>query len=460
MVRRAVGSEDGTVEDEAVEDAGGDEMVLLRGNEAAHVFGAGESTEGDVGDEAATFGRDAQVRGGLFDGLGECLDAGGSHTGPQDGCAFGGGESSEALDDAGQCGAAANGEAECGLQVGVLAFQHFAEVAQGDVPRAARDRTKARMAAFAFPRELVERALGDGEADKQSHAASFGGMVSRFPSRRPSVFLSLHTSMWDELATPGALTLLQGTNAHLRAAAQELSHHALHPRTRGCGGDRGNGGNGDDGDGDGRIGGSGGRETHANVLWVDGDHGFNPYDFAELNLTRGHAADEGADRMLVKRCMTPFQWYTALSRLLPDKLRDGPTSVAIVLPFDGLWSTDELSDWEQEDYVRFIVAHLARVARESQVPILLGVDMARWWRTHPVLAQITHDGVDQRWRIARAGRGWKAQRDDGTLLEPMPDGTTTLLDFVAPAERAAQILLETPRGPLRRPWRTRIVHRD
>ncbi|MHB8633956.1 MAG: hypothetical protein ACYDBQ_08340, partial [Thermoplasmatota archaeon] len=163
--------------------------------------------------------------------------------------------------------------------------------------------------------------------------------------------------MWSQLLAPG-LTLLDGRAGSLRRFLQELAHHAL-------------------------------QSSAGNVLWCDGDHGFNPYDFAEVNLTRGLAAEEGGTRLLVKRCMTPFQWYGTLAHHLPQKIEHAEAALAIVNPFDRLWSTDELADWEQEDYVRFVVPHLKEVAKQRQVPILLGVDMARWWRTHPALAQAT-----------------------------------------------------------------------
>jgi hypothetical protein len=230
--------------------------------------------------------------------------------------------------------------------------------------------------------------------------------------------------VWDSILAPGALTLLHGAGGELPGFLQELAHGALHA-------------------GEGQV------------LWCDGDHRFNPYEFAELNLVRGRQADEGASRMLVKRCLTPFQWYTTLSRLLPEKVEAG-AALAIVHPFDRPLSTDELADWEQEDYVRFLVPHLRAVARRTGVPIVLGVDMARWWRTHPVLAQATHDGVSHRWSVAGVGGRWRAVRDDGMVLDPELRRRVTLLDFMD--ERPEEPAMVQVRGPVRRPWRTRIVH--
>jgi hypothetical protein len=215
----------------------------------------------------------------------------------------------------------------------------------------------------------------------------------------------------------------------LRGFAQELAHHALH-------------------------------EHPGNVLWCDGDHGFNPHDFAELNLTRGFQADDGGDRMLVKRCMTPFQWYTALSRLLPEKLAQAEAALAIVNPFDRLWSTDELADWEQEDYVRFILPHLKTVAKKTGVPIVLGVDMARWWRSHPALAQATHDAVEARWSVTDMGGRWRVVRDDGMVLDPLLRRSVTLLDYME--DETDRMLEPAPvANGRKRFWterKTRIVH--
>lgn len=216
--------------------------------------------------------------------------------------------------------------------------------------------------------------------------------------------------MWSELLEP-CLGLLQGPGPRLRAFAQELTHTAIHAHAQ------------------------------ENVLWCDGDHGFNPYDFAELNLTRGREADDGAERILVKRCMTPFQWDTVLSHHLPERLEHDRASLALVIPFDRLYSTDELSDWEAEDYVRFIIRHLHNVSRRHRIPILLGVDMQRWWRTHPILAGMTHEGVDKRWKVDRIAGQWRIRPEEGAPIQG-DDRPVTLLDFLEPEVPAA------PRRPV------------
>ncbi|HEX9816050.1 MAG TPA: hypothetical protein VGB18_03630 [Candidatus Thermoplasmatota archaeon] len=167
------------------------------------------------------------------------------------------------------------------------------------------------------------------------------------------------------------------------------------------------------------------------VLWCDGEHGMNPYDFAELNLERGYDADFGSDRVLVKRCMTPFQWDTVLTKQLDQKLMGSDTSLVLVAPYDQLFSTDELKDWEQEDYVAFSLKHLKSLAQRHKVPIVLSVDMARWWKTHPILARMAFEQVDSRWSIARLGNGWRAVKDDSeATVETLSQRQVTLRDFV------------------------------
>jgi hypothetical protein len=203
---------------------------------------------------------------------------------------------------------------------------------------------------------------------------------------------------WGPLAPQGRLVLLSGARVDLRAFHPELVLHALHQRT-------------------------------GAVLWVDGAHEANPYDVAEANLARGFEADAEAGRVLVKRCLTPFQWATALTKHLAAQLHQVPTGLALASPFDAPYSTDELEDWEQEDYVAHTVAHLRDLARAHAVPIVLAADMARWWRTHPTLARRTLEGVDDRWTIARPLGRWRALQDGTGLLIEEPRRHVTLDDF-------------------------------
>lgn len=204
--------------------------------------------------------------------------------------------------------------------------------------------------------------------------------------------------MWSPLLAPG-LALLDGPVYEVRALAQTLTHHVVHDR-KGA------------------------------VLWCDGDHGFNPYDFAELNLVHGFDAADGAERVLVKRCMTPFQWDTVLTKHLPAKLEETPTDLAMALPYDRLFSTDELQPWEQIDYVAYSLELLRSLAHEHQVPILLGADIPRWYAAHPQLARMTLEGVQRRWALGRERDGSISVASVAMALETGLGRQMTLEQFV------------------------------
>lgn len=205
--------------------------------------------------------------------------------------------------------------------------------------------------------------------------------------------------MWPPILERGRLALLNGPRGPMRAFLQELAHFALH-------------------------------EREGVVLWCDGNHGFNPYDFAELNLTRGFDAEWGADRILIKRCMTPFQWATVLTKHVQEKLLAVEASLVVAAPYDALFSTDELEDWEQESYVRYSLRHLRDLARRHTIPILLSVDMARWWRTHPLLARMTYEDVDARWFVQHAGETWRAIRErDRAIVRSSGVRQSTIWDY-------------------------------
>ncbi len=217
--------------------------------------------------------------------------------------------------------------------------------------------------------------------------------------------------MWQPLLEPGRLILLHAPQRLVCGFFQELTHFAVH-------------------------------RDPGTVLWCDGSHTFNPADFGELNLIRGRAADDGADRVLVKRCMTSFQWDSTLTQHLEQKLAHTETSLVVVNPFETLWTHEEIADWEQEDYTRFSLKHLHGLARRHKVPILLGADIDRLWRTHPVLAKATVDAVDARWTIQSPDGRWKAVRDDGLELDPYLRQQVTLLDYAE--EKLLQIPIVAP----------------
>jgi hypothetical protein len=220
----------------------------------------------------------------------------------------------------------------------------------------------------------------------------------------------------------------------MRGFHQELAHFAVHAR-------------------------------EGSVLWCDGDHGMNPYDFAELNLERGHDADWGADRLLVKRCMTPFQWDTVLTKHVAEKLLSTPTSMVLAAPYDSQFSTDELKDWEQEDYVAYSLKHLRGLAQTHKVPIVLSVDMVRWWRSHPTLARMTYEAVDARWSVQRSGEGWRAVRDrEGLTIEALSTRQHTIWDYATPEAMpkppAIEVQASLEPAAATRPWWRRSIPAD
>lgn len=230
--------------------------------------------------------------------------------------------------------------------------------------------------------------------------------------------------VWSPLLPEGRLVLLSGDRGDLRGFHHELAHHAVHRRK-------------------------------GPFLWCDGEHGFNPYTFAELNLTRGFQADAEADRLLIKRCMTPFQWDTVLTQHLEKKLLEVGASAVLAAPYDALFSTDELKDWEQEDYVAYSLRYLKDLARARNVPILLSVDMARWWRTHPTLARQALEAVSERWNVGRkAGAWWAARHGSNEILQQPVPQRVTLLDFLPELEAVVRSPSRTratrdPAAPLR-----------
>lgn len=203
--------------------------------------------------------------------------------------------------------------------------------------------------------------------------------------------------MWAPILRPG-LHLLSGTRRDLRVFGQELAHEVVH---------------------------ADGRDT---VLWCDGDHGFNPYHFAELNLTRGFQADHGAQRVLVKRCMTAFQWDSLMTQQLQEKLALDPhVRLVYAAPYDALLTHDELQDWEQEDHTRFSLRHLQAAAKRFQVPIVLACGMKRWWQTHPILAQMAYETAQERWQVACHDRPVLVHEGTGAVVAPRQ--RVNLLDF-------------------------------
>lgn len=252
------------------------------------------------------------------------------------------------------------------------------------------------------------------ELRQATHVLSPVGVTVRAPVGEGSAETHERTGPWSPLLVPGALGLLSAPAEVVRPFHQELAHFALHTR-EGC------------------------------VLWADGEHGFNPYDFADLNLARGFDADWGAERILVKRCLTPFQWDTVLTKHLAEKLLAAKACMVLAAPYEALFSTDELSDWEREDYVDFSLRHLKELAVRHNVPVVLSVDMGKWSRAYPTCAWKAYEAADHRWTVVPLAKGWRATEVlTGKRIESEPLRQHTLSDF-APVPGEAPVL----RAPVR-----------
>ncbi len=149
------------------------------------------------------------------------------------------------------------------------------------------------------------------------------------------------------------------------------------------------------------------RRRPGNVLVCDGEHGFNPYDYAELNLVRGEPAEFAARRVLTKRAMTAFQWDTILDRHLARKMVESETALVVAAPYDRLFLHEELQEWEAEDHLRFSVADLHKKGERHRVAVLALVDLERFVREAPTMAAILEDGVPERWRVRAEGGAWR-----------------------------------------------------
>lgn len=112
------------------------------------------------------------------------------------------------------------------------------------------------------------------------------------------------------------------------------------------------------------------RRHSGKVLVYDSAHAFHPDFFAAMNRSRGRPEAEFAERCLIQRCITPFQWDSLLSKHLDKFLTANTDNVALVIafPYGRLFATDELADWERIDHLEFSLAHLTQ--RGGAVPIL------------------------------------------------------------------------------------------
>ncbi len=205
--------------------------------------------------------------------------------------------------------------------------------------------------------------------------------------------------MWAPLFEP-RFHLVHARAAHQARFGQELVHHAVH-------------------------------RMDGTVRWFDGRHCFDSYQMAETNLLAGYQADHHAERVLIKRCLTAFQWETQMDKELEHVLRTDHVAAVLAVPYDALFCHPELQDWEQEDCMRYNLGHCRRMVEEHSVPILAFVDMDRLWRTHPTLAGMVFEQTQVHWAVDRPGGRWRVRRGDtGEVLDPHLRRRVTLLDFL------------------------------
>lgn len=209
---------------------------------------------------------------------------------------------------------------------------------------------------------------------------------------------------------PSGVHLFDGEPGPLRALVHELLHEAVH-------------------------------DSEKSALLLDGGHVYNPYDAADLNMTRGHPAAYGAERTLIRRTLTPYQWHHALTEDLDAKLAATPARMLVAAPFERLFVTDELEEWERRDYCTHAMACLRATSRRFRVPIAITADVADLWRHHPQIGTIIVNGSDQLFRTCLTPSGWELTdlRTRARLVEPR-GRLRTLDDYLAPEKpmRTAQ----------------------
>ena len=170
-------------------------------------------------------------------------------------------------------------------------------------------------------------------------------------------------------------------------------------------------------------------DAHKPIIFLDGAHVLNGYDIGEANILRGREAEEGVDRILTCRAMTPFQWGKMLTSDLHDQLDHYRPSLVVAAGFNVQFDKDDLVDWEQENYVKSSLAMMRRLARIHQVPLVLTLDLSRWSRTHPTAARLLIESGIDALRLERTN-GWVLSTRAGIrLLEP-PCAEGTLDHYV------------------------------
>lgn len=162
------------------------------------------------------------------------------------------------------------------------------------------------------------------------------------------------------------------------------------------------------------------------VFFLDGASTFSVVQFTEYLLRLGAGFELAQDRVHTHRALTPFNWVDMLTDRLEDGLRlHGPSLVVAGFFNTQFEKEDDLRDWEQERYVEETLQLVRRLAERHRARIVLTLDLARWTRTHPILADILRRQVSVLLHAAVDPRGWSLYAARGeALFEPAPSRET------------------------------------
>ncbi len=192
--------------------------------------------------------------------------------------------------------------------------------------------------------------------------------------------------------------------------------------------------------------------THATpdaVLVLDGAHCIDPHQVGFQHLMHGCSADHGAERTLIRRAMTPFQWDACLTEGLEQQLHAIQAGLVVAAPFDAQLLREETTDWEQEQYLDAHIAAAHRLARAHGVPMLWSLDLARFSRRAPLLATRITQAVPERRHVVVEGRGWRVTDQDGTVLVRPRTAQRRITDYLVPEPRRVVPVSVSGPAPLR-----------